>query len=122
MPHTSPSSIAERQGGGGFRTLYVLVKTSVRNYSGGMNTLDRSVTTVALRDELADVVGRVSYAHERVGVTRHGKLAAVVISVEDLELLEALEDARDAAEFRAAQAADDGTRVSLAELRDELPR
>lgn len=87
-----------------------------------MNTLDRSVTTVALREELADVVGRVSYANERIGVTRHGKLAAVVISVEDLELLEALEDARDAAEFRAAKDADDGARVSLAELRDEFPR
>lgn len=87
-----------------------------------MNTLDRSVTTVALREELAAVVGRVSYANERIGVTRHGKLAAVVISVEDLELLEALEDARDAAEFRAAKDADDGARVSLAELRDEYPR
>jgi prevent-host-death family protein len=87
-----------------------------------MNSLSRSVSTVALRDELADVVGRVSYGHERVGVTRHGKLAAVVISVADLELLEALEDARDASDFTAAKADDDGSRVSLAELRDELTR
>lgn len=87
-----------------------------------MNSLSRSVSTVALREELADVVGRVSYGHERVGVTRHGKLAAVVISVDDLELLEALEDARDAADFTAAKADDDGARVSLAELRDEVTR
>lgn len=85
-----------------------------------MNSLSRSVTTAALRDELADVVGRVSYGRERVGVTRHGKLAAVVIGIDDLELLEALEDARDAAELRAAHAADDGGRVPLAELRSEL--
>lgn len=85
-----------------------------------MDTLDRSVTTRELRDELADVVGRVSYGRERIGITRHGKLAAVVISVADLELLEALEDARDVEEFRAAKAADDGSRISLAELRDEL--
>ncbi|TXK17083.1 type II toxin-antitoxin system prevent-host-death family antitoxin [Homoserinibacter sp. GY 40078] len=85
-----------------------------------MNSLNRSVTTAALRDDLADVVGRVLYGHERVGVTRHGKLAAVMIGVEDLELLEALEDARDAAEFRAARSADTGERVTLEELRDEL--
>ncbi|QEO10515.1 type II toxin-antitoxin system prevent-host-death family antitoxin [Protaetiibacter larvae] len=85
-----------------------------------MSTLNRSVTTRALREDLADVVGRVVYARERIGVTRHGKLAAVVIGVEDLELLESLEDARDAAEFRAAREADDGVRVSLDELRGEL--
>lgn len=85
-----------------------------------MDTIARSVTTREFRDELADVVGRVSYGRERIGITRHGKLAAVVISVADLELLEALEDARDADEFRAAKAADDGGRVALTELRDEL--
>ena len=47
-------------------------------------------------------------------------LAAIVIGVDDLELLEAFEDARDTAEFRAAQIADDGGRISLADLRDEL--
>jgi len=55
-----------------------------------------------------------------VGVTRHGKLTAVVISVDDLELLEELETARDVAEFAAARAADDGGRVSLDELRAEV--
>jgi hypothetical protein len=44
--------------------------------------------------------------------------AAVVISVADLELLETPEDARDAADFTAAKADDDGTRVSIAELRE----
>ncbi len=85
-----------------------------------MDTLSRSVTTRELRDELAEVVGRVLYGRERVGITRHGKLAAIVIGVDDLELLEAFEDARDTAEFRAAQIADDGGRISLADLRDEL--
>lgn len=85
-----------------------------------MDTLDRSLSTRELRETLADVVGRVSYGNERIGITRHGKLAAVVIGVEDFELLEALEDARDLAEFRAAEEADDGVRISLAELRDEL--
>lgn len=85
-----------------------------------MNTISRSVPSKDLRDSLADVLGGVAYGSERVGVTRHGKLTAVVISVGDLELLEELEAARDAAEFTAAKAADDGGRVSLDELRAEV--
>lgn len=85
-----------------------------------MDSLTRSVTAASLRGDLADVVGRVSYANERVGVTRHGKLAAVLISIDDLELLERLELARDSDEFIRARADDDGGRVSLRDLRDEL--
>jgi prevent-host-death family protein len=85
-----------------------------------MVSLSGSVSARDLRDDLASVVGRASFGHERVGITRHGKLAAVVIGVDDLELLEELETARDAAEFAAARAADDGSRVSLAQLRTEL--
>jgi len=85
-----------------------------------MNTISRSVPSKDLRDSLADVLGGVAYGSERVGVTRHGKLTAVVISVDDLELLEQLEAARDAAEFAAAKIADDGERVSLDELRAEV--
>lgn len=85
-----------------------------------MNTISRSVPSKDLRDSLADVLGSVTYGAERVGVTRHGKLTAVVISVDDLELLEELEAARDAAEFIAAKAVDDGQRVSLDELRAEV--
>ena len=85
-----------------------------------MNTISRSVPSKDLRDSLADVLGGVAYGSERVGVTRHGKLTAVVIGVADLELLEELEAARDAAEFAAAKAADDGQRVSLDELLTEV--
>jgi prevent-host-death family protein len=83
-------------------------------------TLTSSITTRALRNELADVVGRAGYGHERVGITRHGKLTAVVIGPDDLALLEQLEEARDAAELQQAIADDDGGRVTLAQLRDEL--
>lgn len=85
-----------------------------------MNSISRSIPSKDLRDHLADVLGGVAYGSERVGVTRHGKLTAVVISVDDLALLEQLEAARDAAEFAAAKAADTGERVSLDELRAEV--
>jgi prevent-host-death family protein len=84
-----------------------------------MESITRRIPSRELRESLADVLGGVSYGSERVGVTRHGKLAAVVISVDDLELLEELEAARDAAEFRAAKADDDGGRITLDELRAE---
>lgn len=85
-----------------------------------MVAVNSTVSTRELRDDLAGVLGRAAYAHERVGITRHGKLAAVVIGVEDLEALEAYEMARDVAEFRAAKRSDGGGRVSLDELRSEL--
>lgn len=62
------------------------------------------------------------YAGERIGVTRNGKLAAVVIGVADLETLEEFEMAQDVAAYREAVANDDGQRISLADLRDELAR
>lgn len=60
------------------------------------------------------------YAGERIGVARNGKLAAGVIGVEDPEALEAFEMAQDIAAYRDAEAADDGTRVALADLRAEF--
>lgn len=78
------------------------------------------VSTRQLREHLSDVLSRAMYAGERIGVTRNGKLSAVVISVEDLAALEAFEMAEDVAAYRAAAAADDGQRVSLDDLRREL--
>ena len=85
-----------------------------------MDTVSSSVSARELRADLSSVVGRVAFGHERIGLTRNGKLTAVVISVDDLELLEQLEDAQDLAAYRAAKAEDQGGRISLAELRNEL--
>ena len=85
-----------------------------------MDTVTNEVSTRELRAQLSDVLGRAMYAGERIGVTRNGKLAAVVISVADLEALEAFEMAHDVVAYREAKAADDGTRVTLDELRREL--
>ncbi|MGV4323546.1 type II toxin-antitoxin system Phd/YefM family antitoxin [Trueperella pyogenes] len=85
-----------------------------------MSTLTREVSTRELRSQLSDVVGRAMYAGERIGVTRNGKLAAVIVSVADFEALEEFEMAQDVAAYRAAIAEDDGTRVSLEDLRREL--
>ena len=85
-----------------------------------MNTLASTLSTRELRANLADVLGRVSYGGERIGITKNGHLTAVVIGIEDLQTLEELEDARDLAAFHEAMRHDDGERVSLADLRAEL--
>lgn len=41
--------------------------------------------------QLSDVLGRAMYAGERIGVTRNGRLTAVVAGVADLEALEEFE-------------------------------
>lgn len=85
-----------------------------------METVTTEVSTRELRSRLSEVLGRAMYAGERIGVTRNGKLAAVVIGVADLEELEAFEMGQDVAVYREAKAADDGSRVSLDELRRDL--
>lgn len=85
-----------------------------------MSTISRRVTSREFRAELSEVVGRVAYGSERIALTKNGKVAAVLISKEDLETLERLEMAADVAAYREARAADDGTRVSLEELDSEI--
>lgn len=85
-----------------------------------MDTLTSEVSTRELRAQLSDVLGRAMYAGERIGVTRNGRLAAVVVGVADLEALEEFEMAQDVAAYREAKAGDDGQRVTLDELRADL--
>lgn len=56
------------------------------------------------RGEFSELVNRAAYRHERVLLTRHGKPIAAIISKDDLEYLEALEDKEDLEAARAALA------------------
>ncbi len=47
------------------------------------------------RKQLAELVNRAAYRRERVALGRRGKKVAAIVSADDLELLEALEDAAD---------------------------
>lgn len=62
-----------------------------------------------VRDHFSDVVDRVEREHERVTVTRNGRVAAVIISPEDLaeleETLAVLSDPQALADIREADAA-----------------
>jgi prevent-host-death family protein len=57
-----------------------------------------------LRKDIAEVLNKVAYGHERIIVHRRGKDAAVIIPLEDLALLEAIEDQQDLEDAQAARA------------------
>ena len=50
------------------------------------------------------MINRVTYAKDRVRITRRGKQVAAVVPIEDLELLERLEDEIDIREAQKALA------------------
>jgi len=52
----------------------------------------RRVSTSEARKELAELINRVAYAHERVLIGRRGKELAALIPIADLRLLERLAD------------------------------
>src|SRR4029077_11252044 len=63
---------------------------------------DMNMAVSQAREEWPELVTLVHYRNERVLLLRHGKPVAALISAEDLELLEQLEDAAD---VRAAKEA-----------------
>lgn len=72
-----------------------------------------------VRDTFSDTIDRVAFKGERVILQRHGKDEAALISVEDLELLEALEDRDDLAAAREALA-ESGELRDYADVQKEL--
>jgi prevent-host-death family protein len=62
-----------------------------------------------VRDHLSELVDRVERHHERLVITRNGRIAAVLISPEDLaqleETIEVLSDSEALADIREADAA-----------------
>lgn len=65
---------------------------------------DETITTAAARDSFSEVVNRAAFGKERVVLTRHGKPLAAIVPIEDVEALEAFENAHDVAAFRLAMA------------------
>ena len=64
--------------------------------------MDGMVSAVQVRKRLAEVIDRAAYGKERVILARRGKAVAAIVSLEDVELLEALEDRIDLENARAA--------------------
>lgn len=60
------------------------------------------VTVVEAKNRLSDLLRRAAHGRERVVVHRHGKPVAAIVSTDDLQRLEALEEAEDVADAAAA--------------------
>ena len=71
------------------------------------------------REKFADVLDEVSIKGERIVLHRHGKTVAALISPDDLELLEALEDRYDVETVRQALAESD-ERIPWSKVKERL--
>lgn len=65
-----------------------------------------------IKNRLSSVVDRVEREHDRVVITKHGRPAAIVVSMEDLESLE------ETLDVLSRPALVEQIRESLAELQD----
>jgi len=72
------------------------------------------------REHLSEVVDRARYTQERVVLTKRGREVGAIISIDDLQLLEMLEDQLDIKEARQALEESQGERISYDEVRKKL--
>lgn len=72
------------------------------------------------RNHLSEVVDRARYTQERVVLTKRGREVGAIISIDDLQLLEMLEDQLDIKEARQALEESQGERISYDEVRKKL--
>jgi prevent-host-death family protein len=61
------------------------------------------VNAAKAREQLPELMDRARVQHERIVFTRHDKKIAALVSIEDYELLERLEDEADAASAKRAR-------------------
>ncbi|MDF1580227.1 MAG: type II toxin-antitoxin system Phd/YefM family antitoxin [Desulfuromonadales bacterium] len=66
--------------------------------------MHNTVTTAEARKKLAEIVNKVAYGKEPVVLTRRGEEIAALISMEELELLELIEDHIDIEDAKEALA------------------
>lgn len=80
-----------------------------------------TISLTDARTNLSDTISRVQYGNERVVICRHDKPAAAVVSIEDKELLDRLEELVDLrVAMEALREVEREGAISLADLRREL--
>ena len=77
-----------------------LARASYSSYNSSMP--ERRISEA--REAFSTTINRVAFGGERVVLTRHGRRVAAVVPIADLELIEAIEDAHDLDDVRAALA------------------
>jgi prevent-host-death family protein len=74
---------------------------------------EEGVSVQRARGELADLINRAAYGRERILLKRRGKPVAAIVSIKDIEMLEALEDRLDVAAARRALRESRGQKPAL---------
>ncbi|MCT1395479.1 MULTISPECIES: type II toxin-antitoxin system Phd/YefM family antitoxin [Microbacterium] len=87
----------------------------------------QTISVSEAKDRLSQLVESIDTTHDAVTITRHGRPAVVMLSVDDLEALQEtlvlLHDPEHAAEVEEAdEDIAEGRTLSLAEVREQLAR
>ncbi len=77
------------------------------------------LTASQLREDMATAINKVAFGGERIVLQRNNKDVAALVSVEDLNLLRALEDRADLAEIRKALK-EPGANIPWKDIKKEL--
>ncbi len=77
------------------------------------------ISTSDLRKDTADALNKVAYGGDRIALQRRGKDVAVIVSVEDYELLRAIEDKADLETIRKIKE-EPGEDIDWEDLKKEL--
>jgi prevent-host-death family protein len=80
----------------------------------------RQYTTGEARDNFSELVNQAAFGAQRVVITRHGKSAAALVPISDLELLNELERIIDVEEARNALIEAQAGTLSLKDLKKKL--
>lgn len=64
--------------------------------------MNKTITTAEARKNFADIVNTVAYGNEPVVLTRRGQEIAALISIEELQLLQKIEDHIDIEDAKKA--------------------
>jgi prevent-host-death family protein len=78
-----------------------------------------SLSVSQARLQFAELINRAAYQGKRVSLKRRGKTVAAIVSAQDLELLEELEDRLDARAAKKALA-ESTRRIPYEKVRKEL--
>ena len=80
-----------------------------------------SISVSKARHDMKDLVNRVAYGKKRIYLTSHDKKMVAIVPIEDIERLQALEDAEDVreAELGLKEIEEKGG-VSFAEMKKRL--
>lgn len=76
------------------------------------------ISTTEARAEISELVNRVGYGQERIGLARRGKVVAVLVSPRAVEVLEKLEMLLDSADLlESLEAIEEGESITVTELK-----